>query len=329
MAIDPDVVIGFDEQDYLDWDNSSGSFVTGAYGVGFALQGPSNQVKTLSANYTTAFIAFHYFTQTLGAQTIFGFRDAGTAQTDLRIDGSGGLFFTRNGTTLGSVSTLKLSANTLYSLVLKIVIDGSAGVAECKVGGTSFLALSSQNTKNSSNAFFNQILITSGSGLNPYFDNMVLWDTTSGTGNDLTGYPTGELVVDTAGVAGAGANNDFTPSTGSNYQNVDEAIQNGDTDYNSSVTVNNVDTFAVANLHATSGTVIAIVPTTVDRIDDATPHTLSHRVKSSSATVDSTAFSSTGTYKRHKTKVTIDPNTSAAPTVSGRNAMNVGYKLAS
>lgn len=334
MAIDETVVIGFDERDNLDWDNSSGTFVTGAYGQGSGLQGPSNQFKTLATNYSAAYVHFHYDTDIIGAQTIFGFRDAGNTQLDFRIDGSGALFFTRNGTMLGSVSTLRLANHTLYSIVLKVAINNSSGIAECKVmsGGsyTTFLSLTSQDTQDTANAFFNQILITSGTGLNPVFDTIILWDATSGSGNDLTGYPSSEPVIDTGFIVGAGANNDFSPLSGTNASNVDDnPTHDGDTSYNFSTNPGDIDTFAVGALHATSGTIICMVPTTVDRIDDATPHTLSHRVKSSSATVDGTAFGSNSTYKRHCTKVSLDPNTSAAPTVAARNSMNFGYKLAS
>jgi len=297
--------------------------------LGSKLSGPSTLLKTLGANYTTGFLAFHYFTDALGAQTICIFRDSGTIQVDLRIDASGGLFFTRNGTTLGSVSTSKLSANTWYWIVVKVTIDNSAGVAECKVDGTSYLALSSQDTQQTGNAFFNQIALTSGGGLSPDFDNVVFWDTVSGSGNDLTGYPSNMTIVDTAWVTGAGNNAQWTPSAGSNYQNVDETNSNDDTDYNSSNTTNQIDDFAVGSLHASTATVIGVGVNTIDRVDDATLHTVSHHVESASATADGTAFTVSGSYVNHQTLFTLDPNTSAAWTVSGRNAAKFGYKLVS
>ncbi len=52
-----------------------------------------------------------------------------------------------------------------------------------------------------------------------------------------------EGVVETLFPAGAGANTTWTPSTGSNYQNVDEKPMDGDTTYNQSSGSNQVDTF--------------------------------------------------------------------------------------
>lgn len=311
------------------WTSMAGTIVTGLFGIGHAIQG-FNGLMTLATNFTTGFVHFHYYSGSLAnAHTIVAFKDAGTTQVDLRRDATGALVLTRNGTVLGT-STLRLVANTVYDIVVKLTVDNSAGIAEVKVDQTSYLALSSQDTEATANAFFNQITVTASADNTQVIDNFFFWDTTSGSGNDLTGYPTGTPIVDTAFVSGAGANADFTPLSGTNASNVDDNPNaDDDSTYNSSVTVGNIDTFAVDALHAGSGTIIAIVVNTVDRIDDATPHTVSHRVKSSSATVDGAAFNSSASYNNHQTIFTLDPNTAAAPTVTARNAMNFGYKLVS
>lgn len=60
-----------------------------------------------------------------------------------------------------------------------------------------------------------------------------------------------EGVVETLFPAGAGANTTWTPSAGSNYQNVDEKPMDGDTTYNQSSGSNQVDTFDFDNLATT------------------------------------------------------------------------------
>jgi hypothetical protein len=316
------------------WDNVTGSLVTGLFGYGSALQGAAQRVKTLGANYTTGFVSFHYYTGDLQADIPIAFMDANTVQVDLRRDATGGLQFSRNGTLLGSVSTSKLVANTVYNMVVKLTVDASAGVAEVKINGTLYLTLSSQNTKATSNTFFNQLRIDTAASRTQRHDNFVFWDTSATSGNDLTGYPSADLIVDSAWVTGAGADAQWTPLSGTNASNVDDNAgtstgADDDTTYNSSLTPGQIDDFAVGALHAGSGTIITIAVNTVDRIDDATPHTASHHIKSSSATADSAVFSPSAGYMNHQSFFPLDPNTSAAPTVAARNAMNVGYNLVS
>lgn len=310
------------------WDNATGTLVTGVYGVGSAVQGLIQRTETLPTSYVTGFMSFHYYTDVLTSNpsVICAVLDAGTAQCDLRIDATGKLFFTRNGTTIGSVSTLGLLANTWYWLVVKLTINNTTGVAEVKVDNTSYLTGSGLNNRNTANNSFSQVRLDTSAGRGQRHDNFAFWDTTAG---DLTGYPTNELVVDTRLVTGAGADADWTPSAGSNFQNVDEANSNDDTDYNSSTTVGQKDTFAVANVGPAAGTIVNVAVNTIDRRDDPTVHTVSHRVKSSSATQDGTAFTPTSSYLNHQTIFPTDPNTSAAWTVAGRNAANFGYKLIS
>src|SRR5574337_456529 len=97
---------GFDTSNplTLKWDSKTGfGFVTGVFGTG---KGVSQGVatKTLPGNYVTLIQSVHFNTGDLTATVIFEWRDAGSAQCDLRMDGTGALFFTRNGTTIGSVA---------------------------------------------------------------------------------------------------------------------------------------------------------------------------------------------------------------------------------
>lgn len=309
------------------WDNATGTIVTGVYGQGSALQGAAAKIKTLSANYATCFFSFHWFSGTLADHIIFAVRDAGSNQCELRGNASGQLRFTRNGTLIGSASTPTVTANTWYFIDGKIVISDAAGIAEVNVDRVSFLALSSVDTKNTSNAFFNQLEIETFSDRTQRHDNFHFWDDTAG---DISAAPTGELVIDTAWVTGAGDNADFTPSASTNASNVDDNPNaDDDSTYNSSGTVGHIDTFAVGSLHATSGTVVSVGVDTIDRRDDATLFTVAHRVKSASATADGTGFTPSASYLNHQSHFAVDPNTSAAWTVSGRNAAKFGYTIVS
>src|SRR5689334_183651 len=132
------VVDGFDHQNpmTLKWDSVSGfNYTTGVFGTGKAL-GNTNSgsaTKTLPSNYATLFQSDHFNTGNLSAVIIFQWMDAASNQVELRMDATGGLFFTRNGTAIGSTASTRLAANTVYWISAKVTIDPSAGEASVKV----------------------------------------------------------------------------------------------------------------------------------------------------------------------------------------------------
>lgn len=316
----------------LKWDNSPAgwSLVTGVYGAGkaAAIGSGSALTKTLASNFATGMVAFHMQTgASLSAQVIFAWRDAGTIQVDLRMDGTGAFFFTRNGTAIGSTSTFRASLNTWYWIEAQVTIDPSAGVANLYVNATSVLAGSSLNTKSSANSFFNQLgVLGNNNGDNAVIDSFHFWDSTAG---DVTAFPYGEHEIDTQLANAVGSNAAWTKGgtiNAQNYLQVNEANEDGDTTYVSSATPGQIDSYGFANLRPTSGSIGTIAVNTIDRDDDATPRTFDHFVKSSAATALSSPITPSATYQNHQRFFGTDPNTSAAWTVAGRNAAEFGMK---
>ena len=255
------------------WDSSNAaSFVTGVYGNGKAIQGPNSWVKNLGANVVTGFMGFHFFVPAgFGAMTICAFRDAGTVQVDLRLTASGTLQLTRNGTVLGT-STSILSGNTWYWIEVKVTIDPTAGVAEVRVNGisTGWITLSGQNTRASANSYFNQVALP---GSTATYDSFHVWDTTGTINNTYIG----EHAISTLFPNGAGTHTDWTKSGGTaNFSRVNENPADDDTSYNFSNTPGNIDSYAFGDLVPTAGSVAAVAINTVDRVDDASPHVIHH-----------------------------------------------------
>lgn len=87
-------------------------------------------------------------------------------------------------------------------------------------------------------------------------DDVIVWDD-SGTG--FTGQLTDLHRLRALPAEGNGTVNDFTPSTGSNYQNVDDAVSDGDTTYNESDTVGDEDRYDLAGSLGFSPAVIYAV----------------------------------------------------------------------
>lgn len=314
----------------LKWDSTTGAGLsttsTGVYGRGKMVSNGANGstlTKTLPSNIVTGFQGFHFFYGTTVAQTICEFRETGAAQCDIRVDATGHLFATRNGTTIGSVSTFQMTSPQWYWIEVKVVISTTVGVAEIKVNGA-FVAnngVSNLNTQNTANAFFNQIRggFSQGSGLDSYH----VWDTTAG---DITTYM-GERVIDTQLANATGTNAAWTKNGGSNnFDRVNEANEDGDTTYNSSATPNQIDSFNFPSLFESTGTIGTVAVNTIDRNDDATPRTFDHYCLSSGVAALSAPITPGANYVNHQTFFGTDPNTAAAWTITNWNAAEWGYK---
>lgn len=248
--------------------------------------GSSIRFTTISAGQT------NYLTKSLDSQPTWGvafamrfsvltngivaaFDDSGTNQVDLRVNADGSFSITRNGTVLGTTQPI-LAINSYCHVELKTTIHPSAGTAQLWVNGSQRLNLSSQNTRATANSSANQFRIggasTFGStSLAADWDDLIVYDgqTTDANGNaDITG-PIGDCALTWLLPTGAGTTTQFTPSTGSNFAAVDDAIPNGDTDYVESTTVGQKDTYALADLPANIVTVKSVAMVHYVRKTDA------------------------------------------------------------
>ena len=312
----------------LKWDSFSGAALqTGVYGIGQATT-LGTGTKTLGANFVTGMNGFHFYTGPLAAQTIHQWKDAATIQVDLRTDATGALFFTRNGTTIGSVGapSTRLIANTWYWIEAQVTIDPAAGVANVNVNGNVVLAQSGLNTRATANSFFNVLVVTSA-GSGQQMDSYHFWD---GTAGDVSAFGYGEHVIDTELANAVGTNSAWTPNAaGNNFTKVNEAHEDGDTTYVSTLTVNAIDSYGFVNVHPVTGTVGTVAINSICRVDDGLAHVIDHYTLSGGVVGLSAGVSPATTYANRQTFQGTDPNTAAAWTIAGRNAAEFGYKFIS
>lgn len=161
------------------------------------------------------------------------------------------------------------------------------------------------------------------------WDDIVFWDE---NGTDFA-YPqitTAYLPVIETLSPDANDTVQFTPSTGSNFQNVDDpAFQNGDTDYNSSSTVGQADQFTLANQATTPAYTFGVTLKTVAKIDIAGTVNLRTRLVSGATTVESANRPLTTSYALYTDYYGKDPNTAAVWTPTQANNLKCGYKYQS
>ena len=211
---------------------------------------------------------------------------------------------------------------------MQIADSISASTCVIKVNGVVWVTVAtSQDTKSSSNAYFNEFRIgldNNVSGDEIQFDDLYIIDTSGSVNNDFLG----DCKVVTIYPSANGTTNSWTASTGSNYQCVDEAQHNTDTDYVSSSTATQLDLYAMGDI--TGGTVLGIRVVNVARKDDAGTRTAVQAVRTGSTNYFAgSAYSVGDNYTYYGNIWENNPNTTSPWSSSEINGMEAGIRLES
>lgn len=159
------------------------------------------------------------------------------------------------------------------------------------------------------------------------------------TGEDWhSGFRIADIYVDTATAHGpmdiwtqacdaAGSAANFTPSAGSNYQNVDEIGPDDDTTYNSSTATTTKDQIATSD--TTPAAPLAVQPVVRGRYIPTGSANLKVGLKSGATEDQDSAVAIDSAYANYHGKIyETDPNTSSAWTVSNADSSEVSYEHA-
>lgn len=266
---------------------------------------------------------------TLGALVILSLRDAGTTQVDVRLNTDGTMSVTRNGTNL-STSASALSGATTYYVEFKATISDAAGSYTLRVNGGSFTTGSSVDTKNTANASANQIAVGAAGNQsqgNCDIDDLYVCDGTGSANNDFLG----DVRVDCYMPSGNGNSSQLTGSDGNstdNYALVDEASQNGDTDYVQSATSGQKDTYAFTDMSHTPASIFGVQVNMVAKKDDSGNRSICAVTRSGGADTDGATQALSTSYSVYTEIRETDPNTSAAWTRTNLNNAEFGVKVA-
>lgn len=249
--------------------------------------------------------------------------DGMTRQISVRLSPTGALTVCRGTTVLGTASALFTFA-IYHHLELQVTIDPAAGVVKLWLDSILVLSLTGQNTRNTANSYFNGFAIGDFDINNDVagaydYDDVILWETD----------PVGDCRVECLFPTGAGTTTGLTPSAGANYECVDDAAPNGDTDYVSSATPGTFDTYATGNLTTAAGIVKAVQTVLYARKDDAGAHTVKPVIRSGTTDYPATAAALAETYAMLTEVHSVDPNTAAAWTIAGVNAAEFGAEMES
>jgi hypothetical protein len=282
-------------------------------------------------------VGFSFRTQEFPSSSMRGilaFSDSGTLQCSVGFNNSGQLELRRGsdtGTLLGTGST-NLSASTTYYLEFKVTVHNTAGGAVFKVNGVTETITwvsggsTTQDTAATANNTANQILVH-GSGttsaLDMDRDDLYICDTSGSVNNDFLG----DVRVEALLPSGAGYSTMWTATAGSNYQCVDEAAANGDTDYVYEATTDDIDSYAMGNLSATSGTIVGLQTVLWARKDDAGTRAVKPHFYIGGTPYARTAVNLQDTYVAHRAIEETSPATASAWSISEINALEFGAKV--
>ena len=294
--------------------------------------GASNVTRIIDAQASWV-LGFAFRVSALFGSTrqIAAFQDAGTAQCELRLSTTGILSVTRNGSALTSgASTLKLPVGEYVFIEWKVTIADSITAGSCKVrvNGADWVTVATgQDTKNTANATADRVVLgvdgsIFGSG-NIDFSDIYLCDAAGSANNDFLGDRKIETLFPTAD----GNYTQLTCSTGSShFALVDENPPNT-SDYNSSSTVGNKDTYGMSDLSPAVGAVAGMQINVAALSDDGGAKSIAPTLRSSTTDADGTSQAITAALMIYRSIFETDPATAVAWTGTGLNAAEAGAKV--
>ena len=155
------------------------------------------------------------------------------------------------------------TAEQWFYLQCKFVV-GNSGSYEIRVDNNIVL-IGNADTQDQATSDVSRLLMFGSYLSATYLADVYICDESGSQCNDFLG----DCRIDALRPDGAGALTQWDPSAGANYECVDEAINDGDTTYNSTNVVDEVDTFSFDDLTALGTAVMAVALTNVSRSDDS------------------------------------------------------------
>lgn len=226
------------------------------------------------------------------------------------------------GGTLGETANNVFPNGVWVHVEVKVHIANSPdGTVQVRVNGVEVLSLTGVDTMNGSNAYVASVELIRSQSF--FADDLVV-----GTGGSSDYF--GDAKVVQVLPSAAGNSTQFTPSAGSNYQNVDDPTNTVDADstYNASSTNGHKDSYNTAALGVT-GSVIAVATLAHMRKDDAGSRSARVYTRSGTTNYPSTDISLGNSYQTYQQFMATNPDTSAAWSVAEVDAAEPGVEVRS
>ena len=228
-----------------------------------------------------------------------------------------------SGTMLGASVVGTIKPNTFHYVEVEMVCHDTSGRVRIVVDGVEVLNVTGADTRNGGTGTADTIVLAANSGdfvtANHDFDDLYVTD---------SALSLGEKRVETL-VPNADVTKTFVPNAGTtNYTQVDDLPNTGDTDFVQGSNLGDVDTYAFTDLSANPQTIEAVQLIAYAKKTDASTRGIALQVKSGTAVSDGPLTNLNATYAKIERLLTYDPNTGSAWTTAAVNALRGGPKVA-
>lgn len=217
-----------------------------------------------------------------------------------------------------------------HHVELEMTLNTSTGTAKLWIDGEEQYNLTGIDTVDGATniSTYVRVRLSSGVATNTaqfiWFDDIIVWDD---SGSEFTGaLPNHIHRIETIRPTGAGASAQFTPSTGANWENVDDAVANDDTNYNESSTTGHIDSFAYGNMSLNVDEIFGINIKSRVKFDSGSAN-FRNKVRISSTYYNGSTVAVTAAYGMIETIFNNNPaSTGSNLTKSDVDAAEFGYE---
>lgn len=327
---------GFDTKDTsLKWTGGvslSGYSSSTRFSTGFAATfgNESTFMKQFVTAASPIYVGFAYRQDSNNTNTTYPFLqllgdNGATQHMNLRLNGTS-LVLYRGGTVIATVPGILLATAWNYIEISQTVDSTSSGTCTVKVNNATVISFTGVTKNGGTNNTIDTVqfggLFAGGAGTT-YVDDVYI-NNSSGSFN--TGF-LGDVRVQTLSPTAAGTNTQLTPTSGSNYANVNEVPDNQAT-YNSSSTVGQHDTYTMADLVAGTGTVYAVQQTMTASKDNSGTANFKNALYLGGSFYYGSSKSLGTSWAQFRDMYETDPSTTVAWTPTGVNGAEAGVEVA-
>jgi hypothetical protein len=299
---------------------------TTRFGYGRAVSGGNGQAcrKLIPATVNPIVgVAFMPLTSLSANPFLALYGDAGaTTHLTLGLNVSGQIVLKCGATVLATGSTL-LILNAWRYVEISATINDTTGSVVVRVDNVVDISFTGDTKNGGTNTTIDAVTVLAPTGSSGAFDDLYICDTNGSVNNTFLG----DVRVQTLLPTGAGASTQFTPSVGSNWDNVNDTPYVSTT-YNSSATVGNGDTYAMGDLLSGTGTIFGVQDNILALKSDAGAASIKAAIKSGATVYYDTAVALGTTLGASVAVRETDPATSAAWTSTNLDAVEFGAEVA-
>lgn len=248
------------------------------------------------------------------------------------LNAAGKLEVRNSANTVLATGTTTLAVNTWYFIEARFTFNGASSIVEVRLNGVSGEIASTTVTLGSTACGAIRFLDERGgpstffwgASVNIDHDDFYVLDT---SGSDNVSF-LGDVHVETVYPSADGANDQWTPDTGSNSADrVDENEPDNDTTYIADATVGHKTTFDMGTLAVLSGSVFGVQTNLYARKDDAATRQIAPVVRQGGSDFDGSTVTLGVSYADFSQIYENDPSDAADWTVGKVNSAEFGVKV--